>query len=97
MAIQLNPKTETLIKQKVESGLYPNVEAALDTAVQLLDEHDRKLQRLRELVAEGEIGEGVPWTPDLIKEIRREADEMHRRGELPDPEVCPPGYRGTTP
>jgi putative addiction module CopG family antidote len=84
---QLNP--ETLIKQKVESGLYPNAEAALATAVQLLDEHDRKLQRLRELIAEGEKGEGTPWTPDLMKQIRREADEMHRRGEAPNPDVCP--------
>lgn len=53
------------------------------------DEHDRKLQRLRELIAEGEVGEGGPWTPKLMDQIRREADEMHRRGELPDPDVSP--------
>jgi Arc/MetJ-type ribon-helix-helix transcriptional regulator len=89
MAIQLNPETETLIKQKVESGLYPNAEAALDTAVQLLDEHDRKLQRLLGLIAEDEVGEGIPWTPELMGQIIQEADEMYRRGELPDPDVCP--------
>jgi putative addiction module CopG family antidote len=89
MAIQLNPETEILIKQKVESGLYPNAEAALDTAVQLLDEYDRKLQRLREAIAEGENGDPVPWTPELMEQILREADEMYRRGELPDPDVCP--------
>ena len=89
MAIQLNPETETLIKQKVESGLYPNAEAALDTAVQLLDEHDRKLQRLRAAIAEGKKGDPVPWTPELMEQILQEADEMYRRGELPDPDVCP--------
>jgi Arc/MetJ-type ribon-helix-helix transcriptional regulator len=94
MAIQLNPETESLIKEEVGRGLYPNMEAALDTAVQLLDEYDRKLQRLRELIAKGEIGEGVRWTPELMGQITQEADEMYRRGELPDPDVCPPGYRG---
>lgn len=89
MAIQLNPETETLIKQKVERGLYPNAEAALDTAVQLLDEHDRKLQRLRNAIDEGKKGDPVPWTPELMEKILQEADEMYRRGELPDPDVYP--------
>lgn len=95
MTIQLHPETELLIQQEVERGLYPTAEAALAVAMQLLDDHDRKLQRLRELIAEGEIGEGIPRTSDLIAQIRREADEMHRRGETPDPDVCPPGYGGS--
>lgn len=89
MAIQLTPKAESIIKQKVQRGLYANAETAIDVAMQLLDEHDRRLSRLREAIAEGEVGEAVPWTPDLMEEIQREADDMRRRGEAPDPEVCP--------
>lgn len=86
MPIQLTARAEELIQRKVQSGLYPNAEAAIDAAVQLLDEYDRRLQRLREAIAEGE---GQPWTPELMAEIRREADAMRRRGEAPNPDVCP--------
>jgi putative addiction module CopG family antidote len=89
MPIQLTPEAEAIIQQKVRNGLYDNAEAAIETAVQLLEVHDRKLQRLREAIAEGEKGEGVPWTPELMDQLRREADEMRHRGEKPDPDVCP--------
>jgi hypothetical protein len=44
---------------------------------------------LRALIVEGEEGEGVPWTPELMKQLSREADERYRRGEQPNPDVCP--------
>jgi hypothetical protein len=34
-------------------------------------------------------GKGVPWTPELKKQLSREADEMYWRGEEPNPDVCP--------
>jgi len=89
MPIQLTAQAEELIQRKVQSGLYANAEAAIDAAVRLLDEHDRKRQRLREAIAEGEKGEAIPWTPELMDQILREADEMQRRGETPNPDVCP--------
>lgn len=89
MPIQLTPEAEAIIQQKVRNGLYDNAEAAIETAVQLLEAHDRKLQRLREAIAEGEKGEGVPWTPELMEQILRNADERQRRGEMPNPDVCP--------
>lgn len=57
--------------------------------MRLLDEHDRQLQRLREAMAEGEEGEAIPCTPELMEQIGREADEMDRRGEQPHPDACP--------
>ena len=89
MAIQLSPQAEALIQEKVRSGLYANAEAAIETAVQLLEAHDRKLRRLRDAIAEGEKGEAVPWTPELMEQILRNADERQRRGEMPNPDVCP--------
>ena len=50
---------------------------------------DEGLERLRALIAEGREGEGVAWTPELRKQLSREADEMYWRGEAPDPDVCP--------
>ncbi|MGH2531346.1 MAG: hypothetical protein ACRDJW_03465 [Thermomicrobiales bacterium] len=34
-------------------------------------------------------GEDVEWTPAMKEQLSREADEMFRRGELPDPDVLP--------
>lgn len=89
MPIQLLPHVEAVIQEKVTNGLYENPEEAIDAAVRLLDDYDRRLARLRALIAEGEEGEGVPWTPELMKQLSREADEMYMRGEEPDPDVCP--------
>lgn len=89
MAIQLSPEAEALIQQKVRGGLYANAEEAIDAALQLLAARDRQLERLRAAIAAGEEGEAIPWTPGLMDQIRREADEMHLRGDLPDPDVCP--------
>ena len=89
MSIQLPPRAEAVIQEKVTSGLYANSDEAIDAAVRLLEDYDRRLARLRALIAEGEEGEGVPWTPELMKQLSREADEMLLRGESPDPDVCP--------
>lgn len=89
MTIQLSPEAEALIQQKVRGGLYANAEEAIDAALQLLAARDRQLERLRAAIAVGEEGEAIPWTPSLMDQIRREADEMQLRGELPDPDVCP--------
>lgn len=89
MPIQLTPQAEARIREKVTSGLYANPEAAIEAAVRLLDEYDRRVQRLRVALAEGEEGEALPWTPELMEQLSREAEEMQRRGETPDPDVCP--------
>jgi hypothetical protein len=60
-----------------------------DSEFDLPDDFERRLHRLRAAIAEGEKGEGVPWTPKLMEQLWREADEMRRRGEKADPDVCP--------
>lgn len=89
MTMQLPPRVEARIREKVESGLYASVDAVLETAVELLDGYDRQVQRLRAAIAEGEQGETIPWTPEMMEQLSREADEMFLRGEKPDPDVCP--------
>ena len=85
--IELSPQTEALIRKKVKQGLYANADEAIAAAVRLLDEHDRHVTRLREAIAAGEEGEALPWTLELMDQLSRDAEEMHHRGESPDPEV----------
>jgi putative addiction module CopG family antidote len=87
MPIQLTPQTEARIREKVTSGLYADPEAAIDATVRLLDEYDRRAQQLRDALAVGEEGEVLPWTSELLDQLGREAEEMQRRGETPDPDV----------
>ncbi len=98
MPIQLTPKAEALIREKVNAGLYDDAESAIDAAFNLLNEYDRRLQRLRMAIAEGETGEALPWTPELMDQILREADDMHSvmrklTFERPGPAVVPAPFR----
>jgi antitoxin ParD1/3/4 len=84
MTIQLTPQSEALIRRQVASGRYATVDEALDAAVRLLDERDRRLQALRAEVAVGleqvERGELIDYTPDTMDRLMQEADEPARRG-----------------
>lgn len=89
MAIQLPPRSEALIAEQVASGRYASAEDVIAAGVRLLQAHDRKRQRLPAALAEGEEGEGIPFTPALMRRLREEADELTRRGVLPDPAAWP--------
>ena len=89
MIVSITPDLEVKIRQKVEEGLYSDAETVVREAMRLLDEHDRRLERLRAAIAEGEEGEAIPWTPELMAQLSREADEMIRQGLEPHPDVCP--------
>lgn len=88
MSVTLTPEIEAILQRKVNEGLYADAESALERAVALLDYQD-KLERLRALIREGEEGESIPWTPELMDQLSREADEMIRLGIEPNPDVCP--------
>lgn len=75
MPIQLPPHAEAVIQEKGTSEVHANLQQAIEAAVRLLEEHDRRLKCLRALIAEGEKGEVVPWTPELTDQISRAAEE----------------------
>ena len=93
MPIQLTPETEALIREKVDSGRYATADEVIEVALRLLAVREQHTQQLRASIAEGlaaiERGEGVELTPELMDEIDREIDERLRRGERPNPDVCP--------
>jgi putative addiction module CopG family antidote len=84
MAKVLDPQLEAMLQEKVDAGLYSDTDEALEAAVRLLDERDRRLQWLRaELaIAEEQIerGELIDYTPELLEQITRESEESARRG-----------------
>jgi antitoxin ParD1/3/4 len=88
MSASLAPRLQDLIREKVETGLYADADAVLDEALRLLDERDR-LRRLRAALAAGEKGEGIQFTPELMEQIKRDADRMELEGRTPNPDVCP--------
>ncbi len=92
MTLHLPADLHATIRQKVASGDYGDETAVIRAALAALTarDHDR-LQALRAKLAEGltaiERGEVVEWTPELMDELEREAEEMDRRGEPLDPDV----------
>ncbi len=93
MSRQLSPRHEALVERIVASGEYADADQAIGAALRLLDD---RLQGVRELRAKLQVGldqldrgEGEEWSPLLMARLSREADEMFRRGEQPDPDVCP--------
>jgi antitoxin ParD1/3/4 len=92
MNVTLTPELEAIVQQRVESGRYGSASEVVREALRLLDERDR-LEHLRSLLAVGleqaRRGELVELTPELLDEIDRRAEERFRRGEEPDPDVCP--------
>ena len=93
MAIQVPPDIEARIRQKIGRGEFLGADDVLREAMRLLDERDRQLDALRSKLQIGldelDRGEGTEWAPALLERLSQEADEMHHRGEQPDPDVCP--------
>ena len=87
-----HPQLEAMIRQRVASGRYNNASEVVLAALRLLDDTERR-QHLRSLLAVGleqaNRGELVVFTPEVEERIEREAEEAFRRGDLPDPDVCP--------
>ena len=92
MNVSLDPQLEELVRRKVASGLYGDANAVLREALELLDKRDR-FEALRAAVAEGmaeiERGEYIEWTPGMMDQLRREADEADRLGLPLDEDVMP--------
>lgn len=93
MSVTLTPQIEDQIRQLVESGAYPNANAVIQDALGLLKQRRDRFETLRAKIRVGldqlDRGEGIPLTPELLDEIDREVDERLRRGDRPNPDVCP--------
>jgi antitoxin ParD1/3/4 len=93
MPRQLTPQHEALIERIITSGQYTDADQVITEALRHLAARDRQREELRAKLQIGldelDRGEGVEWTPELMEQLSREADDMYRRGEKPDLDVCP--------
>lgn len=92
MNVSLTPQLEAMIRQQVESGRYNNASDVVGEGLRLLEEHER-VQHLRSLLAVGledeRRGDLVEFTPEWIEGLNRRVEERFRRGDEPNPDVCP--------
>jgi antitoxin ParD1/3/4 len=84
MTVILPPQLEAMIEEKVTSGRYADASEVVEEALRLLDERDRFEQLRAELeigLEQIERGENVPYTPDFMDRLKREAAEHVRLGK----------------
>lgn len=77
MNVSLTPKLETIIREKVDSGLYNSASEVVREALRLLEEQDRlrelRLEALREEIQAGlDSGSAGPLDFEDIKKRGRE-------------------------
>jgi Arc/MetJ-type ribon-helix-helix transcriptional regulator len=92
MSIQLSAEAEALIRELIERGDYEDPETVVDEALGALMERNQ-LARLKAAIAVGmdqhARGQVVPWTPDSLDRLKREAEEHGRKGIPIKDEVKP--------
>ncbi len=92
MNVSLTPQLEAMINERIESGRYTNASDVVGAALRLLEEREQ-LNHLRSLLAVGreqaKRGELVELTPEYLEELDRRVEERFRRGDEPNPDVCP--------
>lgn len=83
MNVNLTPQLESMIRQKVESGLYNNASEVVREALRLMGERDRR-ERLRTAIAIGDEqlahGQVTTWTADTMRRLIQQADAEDRQG-----------------
>jgi putative addiction module CopG family antidote len=93
MTIQLPADVEVRVREKVDRGEFSDADSVIREAMRLLDERERQVEQLRGMLQIGltqlEQGEGVRFTPELVAQMRRDAEERFRRGERANPDVGP--------
>jgi antitoxin ParD1/3/4 len=92
MNVNLTPRLEAMVREKVESGLYNNASEVVREALREMERKDQ-LERLRKSLQEADEqvarGDYYELNDETWERIEREADEADRRGEPIDPDVWP--------
>lgn len=81
--VSLSPQLESMIKAKVESGLYNSASEVVREGLRLLEEQDRlqqiKLEMLRAEIEKGRnSGAGIPVS-EVFKSVRQKIQEIADR------------------
>ncbi len=87
MSVTLNADTEEIIRRLVADGRYPDADAVVQDALQLLETRQRRINWFREQIQmgidEADRGELIPYTESFWDDLDRDIDERIRRGDVP--------------
>lgn len=93
MHINLPTELQGYIQSKITAGVFQSEEEAIGAAVKQMQSEDDKLIALHIAVQKGidsfDREGGVPYTRELMREIRREAQQDLYSGKPIDPDVLP--------
>ena len=76
MNVNLTPQLESLVRDKVTSGMYTSASEVVREALRMMQEQDQvraaRLENLRQDIRVGlESGRSEPWDPEAIKQQAR--------------------------
>ena len=83
--INLTPQLETMVREKVASGLYSSASEVMREALRLMEEQDKlraiKLENLRRAIREGlESGPATPWdVEEFLEEAKKQKAAEDKR------------------
>ena len=85
MAHHLTQEQDAIVERILATGEYGDAGDVVTNALLLLEERDRRRRWLRAELQKGfdqlERGEGIEFTPQLMDDIVREAEENLRQGK----------------
>jgi antitoxin ParD1/3/4 len=93
MNVQLSPRLEAIVQEKIDSGDYSDASEVVEEALLMMQEQDRRAQQLHDSVAKAvaqiERGESVELTPEHMDRIMERAIENARTGKPVKDDVKP--------
>jgi antitoxin ParD1/3/4 len=74
--VNLSEHAASFVSRELESGRFETADAVVEAGLRMLEEEQMKIEKLRELLIEGEnSGDTVPFDPEALMKSVREAWE----------------------
>ena len=93
MHVNLSPEMEGFIKSKVSGGFYGNATEVIRDAIRRMQAEESRLAAWQAAIAKGDAqldrGEGITYTPEVLKEITESAIGAMHSSEPLDADVLP--------
>lgn len=78
--ITLSREQKKLVEEKVQAGGYTSEREVVGAGLRLLDEHDRRVKKLRDMVHKGLESGGALPAEDVYAELRAKNQEQRQKG-----------------